>query len=95
MIVAGNIALWLAFVLAGTFSFAYPTVARIRSEYGFHVWSFMAVIALILGLVLGAQAGWITGDARYVLRFAIYGLVAIQAAWRWSLLIRTQIKKRK
>lgn len=98
MVLAGDIAIFLTFLFATAFCVLYGFAAKWwRSEWGVHFWSFTFMYAVLFGwfswVVLTREAP--PPDAQVVGRFVMIALQAVFMGWRLSLLVRTQILRKR
>jgi hypothetical protein len=91
----GSASFFIAAIVATVFIVLYPLLAPFyRSEAGWHIFSFMVVVALLLDhgsatLIFGQYPGreWVRGIG--------FPLLAIVLTWRVLILIRVQLLRRK
>lgn len=100
MILAGDIAIWTAFVMSAAFCLIYMIVAPWnRSEEGVHLMTFTAYIAVLMGYLGTTTVTRAANPSQPEFRFVLYVALAGFMAWRLSLLVRVQVlavlKRRK
>lgn len=95
----GNVAVWVALVASVGFCVAYAAVAPWRrSAEGWHLMTFTAVIGVAFAWIAYRQSLSSTPPARLTLevpRAVILGALALSLVWRFLLLCRTQIRRRR
>lgn len=94
---AGNGAVWVAFVAAIAFCGLYTAVAPWwRSSEGRHLMTFTAVIGIAFGwIAFRMVTGFGSPQWLEVVRVAILGALAVLLVWRLLMLIRAQIRRRR
>lgn len=92
MVLAGDIAAWVAFVECVLFVVLYAVAAPFyRTEEGTHLLSFSLFLAATLGYIVFATAKRMAEPQSPVVRLVILGGLAVFMGWRLSLVIRHQI----
>lgn len=96
---AGDIAVWVAFISSVAFCVMYALVAPWwRSGEGTHLMTFTAVIGVAFGWIAYRQTVTVIPLrplGSEVARAVILGALALLLVWRLLLLMRTQIRRRR
>lgn len=92
MVLAGDIALWVAFLGCLLFVVGYGITAPFyRHEEGRHLFSFTLFLAAVMGYVAYASANRVIDPPNPGIRFAVFAGMAVFAVWRLWILVRRQV----
>lgn len=95
----GNVAVWVALAAAVAFCVAYAAVAPWRrSAEGWHLMTFTAVIGIAFAWIAYRQTVSSVPATRLsveIPRALILGALALSLVWRFLLLCRTQVRRRR
>lgn len=96
MILAGDIAICTAFVLAVAFIVSYALLAAWwRSEWGQLLMAIAAMLAMSLGWVAGSIWFRAANPNNPMFRFLIFATITCVLGWMLSLMLRTQLRRPK